>query len=148
MTQQELLYLKDQWQKMNPFFTVKLVEELEYKVSKDLLPFYILNDNGGVYVKSDFKPANLQEFNYKYSFYGLVEQSNSIFDKISLDTSLIASKANHSIISHLIQDMKTKPADIQDLYMENIYKYNQLDGRNIVFPASIFDQKRRVKIAR
>ncbi len=163
LSPQELSNLKNEWQKKNKFFEIKIIDTseleqflpqalqaLDSRTKKLLAPFYLLNKNGGVYVESSFKPTNLQEFNYKYGFYGMLTNLYGIFDKIGLDTSFIASKANHSIISHSIEDiekelLKSEPITedkIKEIYLDNAYKYNQLDGKNILFPESIFDQKR------
>ena len=108
----ELLSLKEKWQKLNPFFTIKIIQDneleqflpkslnsLDKQITKALLPFYLLNKEGGVYVKANFKPAKLQEFNYKYSYYGLFQQPSDLDPNLKLDNSFMAIRANHCIIS-------------------------------------------------
>jgi mannosyltransferase OCH1-like enzyme len=163
LAEQEFAQLKQAWQKTNQFFEIRVItdaelirflpkelEPLNPELKKLLSLFFLLNKNGGVYIESGFKPANLQEFNYKYRFYGKLFNLSSILDEMKLDLGLIAAQANHSIIHNFIRDVEDETIrseslttnKINNLYLENIYKYNQLDGKNIVFPESIFEQKR------
>ena len=151
--------LKNEWQKLNPHFKIKIIDNdynknipkefLLYKdnIKKLLNIFYLLKNNGGVYVDSNFKPANLAEFNHKYGYYGIIKQPNGIFDdNAALSAAIIASKAKNTIMIQLIKDIEKQKnitiMEIMNLYRENVYKYNQMDGKNIVFPEVIFNQKR------
>ena len=149
------------WQKKNPGFAVKLVDKqylqqiLPQKINlADSIPliarFYLLNKNGGAYVDSSFKPASLEEFNYKYSYYGGLASLTSLSSELSMNTGIVASIANGSVIHNVLiefEDMlaKNTPVDnnkVKSLYLEKAYKYYQLDGKTIVFPEMYFDQKR------
>ena len=163
LSEQKLVKLQDEWQKKNKFFTVKVLSDAELEsflpekikflnsdIKRRIACFYLLNQNGGVYVESNFEPANLQEFNYKYAFYGKLKNLFSVFNNLSMDFSFIASRSNSNIITHFIDNFENEVissktiTDIQvsELYLESVYKYNQLDGKNIVFPEVVFDQKR------
>ena len=69
---------------------------------------------------------------------------------LKLDRNLIAVRQNHIIINSLLKNIESHiskyssitEAELSNFYLQNVYRFNQLDGRNIVFPESIFQQKR------
>lgn len=163
LSQKDLAELKNKWQIINPKFTIKVLNysDLENIVPKELASlspeiikriarFYLLKDNGGVYVDPSFVPANLIEFNYKYGYYGSFNKIKKLSDKLSLDTRIIAAVDNHSIMHNLTNDLEKRIAKnkdltedtIKDLYIEYVYRYCDIDGNSIVFPEIYFNQKR------
>lgn len=160
----ELNHLKNKWQKMNPFFTIEIVDNKLQNYFKDnvfkdhsrevterINMLYLLYSLGGVYVNNKVKPVDLHKFNYKYSFYGRFINPKDISDSLKLDLNFIAVKPKHIILKHVLSDIKDyideyskiTEADINYIYKENVYKYNQLDGKNIVLPESVFEQERK-----
>ena len=155
--------LKEQWQKMNHFAQIKIIDDLyleqflpksymslDKKIQRQLLSFYLLSHSGGIYVDSDFIPTKLQELNFKYSYYGLFANKTTSNKSIELDRRFIASRTNHSIIRHLIKDIEEHilkhghitESDIDYLYRENVYQYNQLDGKSMIFLEQVFQSMR------
>lgn len=158
-----MVELKLKWQKLNPFAIITILKEQDLisyipekikNANPDILAqiarFYFLNKNGGVFVDINFKPMRLQEFNYKYKFYG---QLNTIFapeDPLDISINFIASKKNHVIIENVIEDIekslllghKVTLEIIKETYLNSVCKYNRIDGKNIVFPEKLFEQKR------
>lgn len=154
---------EEMWINANLFFEIKsindqdllnyLPKKIEIKdieVAKILASFYLLKEKGGVFVKKRFKPANLQEFNYKYDFYGIlniVQQKQNLMD---ISFNLVAAKANHKILISFIERveeelLRLKEIDVnklKDIYMEVVYTFGNVDGDNILFPEAIFEQKR------
>ena len=112
--------------------------------------FYLLQQNGGVYVESNFEPASLAEFNHKYGYYAKLHPLNKLSKKLSLDLSITASVKNHSIIRNFIlhleeqisQSKKINEDKIKAIYLEYAYRYYELDGASIIFPDVYFNQKR------
>jgi mannosyltransferase OCH1-like enzyme len=163
LSTQQLDFLKNRWQQENKFFTIAVVNDdylvslipdqlkfLDMQAKIILARFYLLNKTGGVFVESSFIPADLQEFNYKYSFYGKFKNLFGIYDTIELDTAIIASKKNHIILTNLIKDVEEEASknkeieaqEIKNLYLEDAYKFYELDGKNVIFTENIFEQKR------
>ena len=139
----ELLSLKNKWQQLNSSFTIETIE-----ITKFISRFYLLKNKGGVYVNSSFKPADLSEFQYKYDYYGLADP-NKHFNSLNISTDIIAIKPNHAILNNMIDNyeniMSKKDmsfAQIKQLYLDNTYKYYQLDGKSIILPEMYFYQKR------
>lgn len=154
---------EEKWQNSNLFFEIKpindqdllnyLPKKLEIKdveVAKIVASFYLLKEMGGVFVNKNFKPTDLQEFNHKYDFYGIlniVQQKQNLMD---ISFNLVAAKANHKIIISFIEKveeelLRLKQIDVnklKDIYMEVVYTFNNVDGDNILFPEVIFEQKR------
>ena len=149
---------------MNPFFTIEIFDnklqnfnkgnifkDSSKEVTEKISMLHLLYSLGGVYVNNNVKPVDLHKFNYKYSFYGKFINPRDINDSLKLDLNFIAVKPRHIILKHVLSDIKNHidkysdhtEADINYIYKENVYKYNQLDGKNIVFPESIFEQQRR-----
>ena len=162
-SEKELFVLKEKWQELNPFFIVNIIDDKEllsylptkiklqdHEILKLIARFYFINKNGGVYVDSSFIPADLQEFNYKYKYYGVLNTVLNPQDLLYMDTSFIASKSNHIIISDMLREVEEEVSNfpnitsdkVKDIYMDSAYKYYMLDVKNILFPESIFNQKR------
>ena len=163
MLEKKLNVLKSKWHELNPKFDIQVVDSQALEklipaslknlsLEKRLLiaRFYLLKENGGVYVDTDFLPANLEEFNYKYGYYGKINKMNKLSDKLSLDTKVMAFAPGHSILQNLLLHLENyllkakniEEADIKNLYLEYVYKYYALNGDSIVFPDMYFDQKR------
>ncbi len=134
------LSLREQWIKLNPGFEVKILDKTNL-ISR----FELLLKEGGIYVEANFAPLNLQEFQYKYDYYGLISPK-SIFDKPMLSTQIIAIKPNHIILQNMMSNIthSTEYTDqqIQQFYLDNAYKYCQLDGKSIILPEIYFNLKR------
>jgi mannosyltransferase OCH1-like enzyme len=163
MSEQEIRELKDKWQKLNPFFVIKVLndselndlipikmKDLDSKTINLLARFYLLYRNGGVYLDSEMKPLSLQEFNYKYGYYSQYIEIKNAKDILKPDLGFIASKKNHEILTHFLSDVENKFSsnlnitvdEIEEIYLKNIFKYNQLDGYTIIFPINVLNQKR------
>lgn len=144
MTEQEILLRKEAWQKHNPGYIVNLIDKspLSYR-------FYLLKDMGGIYVDSSFNPCNLEEFQYKYDFYGLVKKNG--LSSLALSTEIIAIKPGHSILRNLVEELENKSklpntpsdADINNVYLDRVYRYIQMDGKSIVLPKIYFKLKEK-----
>jgi hypothetical protein len=160
---QELIQLKERWQHINRFFNIKIIDDdflriylpknfiiLPKEIIKQIAPFYLLKSQGGIYISSQIKPVDLHEFNYKFSYYGKFLKAVDIESTLKLDRNLIAVRQNHIIINSLLKNIESHiskyssitEAELSNFYLQNVYRFNQLDGRNIVFPESIFQQKR------
>ncbi len=156
-SKQDAEILKLKWQVINPFFQVKLfdhqaielpkkLKSLDEKATRLISVFYLLEKNGGAYVNSNIKPINLKEMHYKYGYYGKFMQLDNIFDPLNIDTRVMAFVKNHAIVRNLLSDIEKEIADnkdittskIRQLYLDNAYKYYQVDGRSIVFPGIYF----------
>lgn len=155
--------LKSKWRELNNQFNVIALNEseLEKIIPKSLgfLPldkrlflarFYILKDKGGVYVEPNFIPASISEFNYKYGYYGKLNKVKNLSDKLSLDTEIMAFTKEHSILRNMLlslekylsKNQNISYEKINDLYLEYVYRYSDLDGSSLVLPEIYFDQKR------
>ncbi len=155
--------LKNEWQKLNEKMIIKIFRAEEYKTDmpnmfqnfskeaqKIIARFYLINNSGGVYVSSNFIPANLTEFHYKYSFYGQFKKLNKLNDKLQLDLNIIAASQSHSIIRNFILNLEEKSEKVKQIdvdticktYLEYAYRYYELDGKSIIFPEVFFNQKR------
>ena len=163
LSQQELAFLEKQWQIMNPYFKI---QPLSYEYLQQFIPeelkdlqsdaikiiacFYLLQKEGGVFIESGFKPAKLKEFNYKYSYYGMFKNLSKIFSQLKLNTGIIASAPDHAMLNRLLKNIESEAKnnshlnrkEIEKIYLENAYKYYQLDGKSIILPEDIFNQKR------
>jgi len=157
----DLSMLVKEWQILNPGFDVQIIDS---KYLKQFVPenldlsdnipsiarFYVLNKKGGVYVDALFRPASLQELNYKYCYYGELSTLDALSDAISLNTRIIASIADGSIIRNVLYEYESEKAKgnnldnnkIDAIYLDKVYKYNQLDGKTMLFPEIYFSQKR------
>jgi len=139
----QLAALQAKWQELNPDFSVKVLEPSSF-ISR----FYLLKNKGGIYVESSFKPTKLWEFQYKYDYYGLADP-HAHFNSLNIATKIIAIKPNHSIMNNMIASYEALAdknvanlTQIQQLYLDNAYKYYQLDGKSIILPEMYFDHKR------
>ena len=163
LSEKDLENLKSQWQKLNPMFSIKTINKEELKklipakldsisesTIKLIARFYLLKEKGGVYVSSNFKPADLLEFNHKYGYYGKLVKLKKMSDKINLDLDIIASISNHSILHNMLSRFEEiisykkeiKEETIKKLYLEYVYRYYELDGASMLFPEMYFNQKR------
>lgn len=163
LPKQKLASLKEEWQILNPGFKIQIVDsnylqqfikpgmdKVNTKATKLLAQFYLLNKKGGVYVGGKFKPVKLNEFHHKYGYYGKFSKLHKIFDSLKISTNLMAFSSNHSILNHLIKDVEDQflkkreitEEEIQRIYLDNAYKYYQLDGKSIILPELFFNQKR------
>lgn len=159
----DLAYLQQKWQSMNPDFEIKLVtsEFLQNYIPQNLKTmktdaleligvFHLLEKEGGVFVKSNLEPLNLKEFNYKYSFYGVFHNLNKVFGKLHLNTNLIAFIPEHTMLHHIIENIDNELSEsseidkshIKKIYLDNAYKFYQLDGKSIIFTEGLLNQKR------
>jgi hypothetical protein len=159
----ELLHLKSKWQEKNRFFTVGIIDDegiesdISYgfenqskEVIKKISTFIMLYVSGGVYTTSYINPVDLHEFNYKFSYYGKFVTPKNVNAELKLDANFIAIKPGHVIIMNILSDITNHinkfsiitESEISMIYKDNVYKYNQLDGRNIIFPESVFEQQR------
>ena len=71
------------------------------------------------------------------------------FDRLLLSTEIIAIKPNHSIILNMLREYENAKLNgevtdeqIQSFYLNNMYKYYQLDGKSIILPEIYFNLKR------
>lgn len=163
MPAKELDSTAKQWKLLNPDFTIKLINsnELTTYIPAKLKPlesddldligaFYLLYKEGGVFVKHNFKPANLKEFNYKYAYYGLFKNLSKIFSNIYLSTDLIAFAPNHTMLYNLINNLEDEFNEnskidydhLEKIYLDNAYKYYSLDGESIILTEEDFNKKR------
>jgi mannosyltransferase OCH1-like enzyme len=143
LSAEELLDLRKKWEALNPDFTVEILAKTSL-ISR----FYLLKDKGGVYVNSSFLPLKLEEFQYKYDYYGMVMPKNK-FDRLVLSTDIIAVKPDHAIILNMLREyenaklsVEVTDEQIQSFYLNNMYKYYQLDGKSIILPEIYFNLKR------
>lgn len=151
--------LEGKWKSLNPEFTVESVNVDEITAKYDLQSYspdpqlnnkialcYFLNQHGGIVVGSELTPANLKEFNYKYAYYGLFEKVNAVFEHLKIKQNFFAFAKGHIILDNLIKEINmSKPLNaniFDDIYLKNIYKYYQLDGKSIIFPEDYLNQKR------
>ncbi len=163
LSEEKLTALKMQWQKFNQDFKIEPVtykdlqkfipsklNTINPKALKLIATFYLLNKNGGVYVDSSFKPAKLDELHYKYAYYGKLSKLNKIFDPLKISVDIIAFSKEHSIVNNLLKEIEAEysntdnisEAKIKRIYLDNAYKYYQLDGKSIILPELFFNQKR------
>lgn len=161
--QEQLDSLKKKWQELNPTFKIQVVDpdyleqfiptkmkDINKRALKLAGEFYLLNKKGGVYVGSSFAPVKLNEFHHKYSYYGRFSKLHKIFDSLKISTNLMAFSRNHSILNHLLKDIESEvltngeisEEKLQRIYLNNAYKYYQLDGKSIILPEIFFNQKR------
>lgn len=147
--------LKDQWQKINPKFRIKVIDEaflsqiippeimnLSEKQIRLIGRFYLLLQNGGVFVENSFMPIDLSEFNYKYSYYGSLLSPIDTKDNLHLDLSIIAASKNNPILYNMmLKFSEDQDVNINDLYIEYVYRYAS-KGLSIVLPGRYFEQKR------
>ena len=92
------------------------------------------------------KPTALKELHYKYNYYGKLALLDNIFDPLSMDIIIMAFSKNHAVVSNLLADIKkeiikNKDIDVlkvKQLYIENVYKYYQLNGDSIILPGIYF----------
>ncbi|MGB4192253.1 MAG: glycosyltransferase [Rickettsiales bacterium] len=155
--------LKQQWQKMNDGFNIQTIDlnmlklllpqklkSLNSEVIHKVAAFYLLYQNGGAFVEPSFKPAKLSEFHYKYGFYGILNSLNKVFSPLALNTNILAFRPNHSLLYNVINDLENKDFKktalskdiLEDIYLENAYKYYHLDGKSIILTEESFNQKR------
>jgi hypothetical protein len=140
---QELENLQHKWEQFNPYFKVKTLD------ASDLISrFYLLKEQGGIYVESSFAPLKLEEFQYKYDYYGIASLDQEQ-GRLALGRGIIAIVPNHSIIYNLLREYEAEAAKAKisdskviQLYLDNAYKYYQLDGKSIILPEIYFNLKR------
>ncbi len=148
--------IKKAWQKINSTFEIISFDSssllpaelnpIDEQAKKIILAFYLLNETGGVYLSGSIKPSILKELHYKYNYYGKLSLLDNIFDPINMDMSIMGFSKNHPVISNLLNDIKNEIAKnkdinlqkIKQLYLENAYKYYQLDGDSIILPGIYF----------
>ncbi len=157
LSKQDVEALKIKWQAINPFFQVKLFDyktiELPKKLKaaneraiKLISTLYLLEKEGGVYVHSVIKPISLKEMHYKYGYYGKFVPLDNIFEPLNVDTRVMAFVKDHAIIRNLLSDIEKEITESKDittikirqLYLDNAYKYYQVDGRSIILPGLYF----------
>lgn len=150
------------WKKKNRFFSINTVDlvalkeaipdkfrELPNEIIEKIAPFYLLNAKGGVFVQVSEEPLDLQEFNYKFALYGKFASSNDFHEHLRIRTDFLAFINNHILITNFLNKLeeviasqqKISQEEIDKLYIDSFYKYNQLDGKNVIFPASVVNQK-------
>ncbi len=163
LPKQHISSLKEKWQELNPGFKVQIVDSdylqqfipakmmnINKKALKVAGKFYLLRKKGGLYVGNGFEPVKLNEFHHKYGYYGKFSKLHKIFDSLKISTNLMAFSSNHSILNHLIKDIESEVLKnsevtedmLQRIYLDNAYKYYQLDGKSIILPEIFFNQKR------
>ena len=163
MDKKTLDKLIKKWKEMNPMFKVKVLdradlekyipvslEKLSPEMKKSIARFYLLKDEGGVFVEPNFIPASLSEFNHKYGYYGEFNKLHKLSDKLSLNMELIGALKGHSILRNMLLSFENKinksnnieEISVERLYIDNVLKYYSLDGDSIVFPEIYFNQKR------
>ena len=154
---QDVEALKHRWQSLNPFFQVKIFDYKTIELPKKLKPLneratrlistiYLLKQNGGAYINSIINPISLKEMHYKYGYYGIFVQLDNIFEPLVIDTRVMAFVKNHVIIKNLLNNIEKEIAEnkdittikIRQLYLNNAYKYYQVDGKSIIFPGLYF----------
>lgn len=154
----EIELKKIKWQQLNPFMKLNFIDEqdldsfipanlknIDIDAKAFIVALFLVNTKGGVFVNENIKPISLQEFNFKYRFYGIINNINSTNDELNMVTDFVASDQNHAIISHVIKQIEKEVVNhkkmdlekIKHIYLDNIYKFNRLDGKNIVFPANL-----------
>jgi len=143
ISNKEMLELQNKWQELNPDFNIKTLDKADL-ISR----FYLLKEKGGVYVDSKFLPLKLEEFQYKYDYYGMVS-FKSWLGKLDLSTDIIAIRPGHSMILNLLRDFdkaiengEVSDGEIKNFYLNNAYKYYQLNGKSIILPEVYFNLKR------
>lgn len=162
-SEKKIASLKEEWQTLNPHFEVQVIDinylqqfipanmgSINDKAQRLTASFYLLNKNGGVYAGANFDPIKLSEFHYKYGYYGKFSKLHKVFDSLKLSTNLMAFSSNHSILVHLLKDIEDEVSKnggitedrLQRIYLDNAYKYYQLDGKSIILPEIFFNQKR------
>lgn len=155
--------IQENWKKLNPLFDIKVLEEekllsflpdksnyLSKQTRLNLARFYLIKNNGGVFVDSRFIPADLLEFNQKYGYYGKIDHLNRLSEKVFLDMNIIAASKNHSFLRNMILNIEEKidqkrelqELAVKKLYRDFVYRYSNLDGNSIAFPEMYFNQKR------
>lgn len=159
---ENLSSITDAWKNKNQFFTInlidyeKLIEDLPTNVKKQpreiieiIAPFYYIYKNGGVFVNTNAPPMHLNEFNYKFSFYGAFKKLDNPNKPLKINFGFLAFKKDHILIRNFIEQIEEHInnnkelnfIEIEKIYSKNFYFYNQLDGRNVVFPESVIKQK-------
>ena len=163
LNKKELEILVKKWKEMNPMFEINVLnandlekyipsslEKLSPEMKKSIARFYLLRDEGGVYADTSFAPAALAEFNHKYGYYGEFNKLHKLSDRLSLNIEFIAALKNHSILRNMLLSFENKVSkakeiteiSVNQLYIDNVLKYYELDGDSIVFPEIYFNQKR------
>jgi len=160
---QDIETLEMQWKELNPNFQIKTLtsKDLELFIPSKIQHFksdatnvigaiYLLHNNGGVFVTKNLKPLRLQEFNYKYSFFGLLKSIKKIFGNLELSTDLIAITPNHSLFYNFISNIESAINEsseldlehLEQIYIDNAYKYYSLDGKSVLLTEEVLNQKR------
>lgn len=144
MNLEQIEDLKKAWQEKNKDFVIEVVK------NRSLIErFKQIYDQGGVYVETSLKPCSLEEFNYKYDFYALVER-NSLWS-FAANPQIIAVKPKHSIFRNLVRklDLSSLKAenyssdDLNEIYTDTVYRYLQTDGKSILLPKIYFQLKEK-----
>ncbi|AVP87417.1 hypothetical protein phytr_4680 [Candidatus Phycorickettsia trachydisci] len=145
----------DDWKMQNAAFEFKIWDQDKIKSefkefdNSDNFRFYIglkiLEKFGGSYADYRSKPHKpIFELNNKYNFYAgfmpLIDKDS----KISLSQKLIGASPKHPIISSTLSKVNSENLfQINDVLTaqayEKIYLYNEVNAKNIVFPAIYFE---------
>jgi len=167
LNEEELSILKNnlkEWKILNAAFEfriwdksqiIKIFDDLDLKIPQTLqenFRFYIalriLQQFGGTYANYRVNPIRpIFELNNKYNFYAGLMPFTKLKSQLTLSKRLVGSSPNHIILDKTLAQIHPKNLvsveKIDEIFIrqtyKNIYLYDEIGGKNIVFPAGYFE---------